>query len=351
MKKRIIGLDILRVIGIIFIFCYHFTDSFIAYGGVGEGVFNALTFFSIMSRPASQFLFIVSGFALMYNSEDNLGLREYYYRRFKGLFIPFYVAYVLMLGIGVALLKWAPWRTIPKWKFVYTILGIDGLASNFSPDFYLIGEWFMSCIVVCYLLFPLLAYCLKRFRYITLCALVAVYVALVYISNPFMISAYTNPLAILLYFYIEMLLQKELEERLLSTWIKISCLLLSMAIFVYFVTASIVTSKQLLVLSESGSELLCFIWALSMLITFKEVDIPAKSLSYRLIKYFSGISWQFILVHHVLAIIYFTLNGVSQSLLKDCVIIFFISLILAELVKHISVAIRILLQWISKNHI
>jgi peptidoglycan/LPS O-acetylase OafA/YrhL len=136
MKKRIIGLDILRVLGIVFIFLYHVTDSYVGLGGTGDGVFSSLALFSILSRPASIFLFLISGFALMYNREGELKLKDYYIRRFKSLYIPFYVAYILMLGIGVVLLKWAPWNYIPKRKFVYTILGIDGLAVKYSPNYY-----------------------------------------------------------------------------------------------------------------------------------------------------------------------------------------------------------------------
>ena len=60
MKKRIIGLDILRVLGIVFIFLYHVTDSYVGLGGTGEGVFSSLALFSILSRPASIFLFLMS---------------------------------------------------------------------------------------------------------------------------------------------------------------------------------------------------------------------------------------------------------------------------------------------------
>ena len=63
MKKRIIGLDILRVLGIVFIFLYHVTDSYVGLGGTGDGVFSSLALFSILSRPASIFLFLISGFA------------------------------------------------------------------------------------------------------------------------------------------------------------------------------------------------------------------------------------------------------------------------------------------------
>lgn len=336
MKKRIIGLDILRVIGIIFIFCYHVTDSYISLGGTGAGVFNAMTFFSIVSRPASLFLFLISGFALMYNREGELKLKDYYLRRFKGLYIPFYVAYVIMLGIGVVLLKWAPWQFIPRRKFVYTILGIDGLASKFSPNFYLIGEWFMSCIVICYLLFPLLSLLQKKAKYLTLCILLAAYVALVYFINPFELSVFINPLFILFYFYVGMLLYSWIGENKIPSWMKVACALLSIAIFIYYVYDGLISERQLLVLTESGAEWICFLWALAMIVTFKEVELKENGFMYKAIKYLSGISWYVILVHHVLAIIYFTIKGVTGNVTLDFLIILVLSIILAEIVKQIS---------------
>ena len=340
MKKRIIGLDILRVIGIIFIFCYHVTDSYIALGGTGAGVFNAMTFFSIVSRPASLFLFLISGFALMYNHEGELKLKDYYVRRFKGLYIPFYVAYVLMLGIGVVLLKWAPWNYLPKRRFVYTILGIDGLASKFNPNFYLIGEWFMSCIVICYLLFPLLSLLYKKAKYLTLCVLLAAYVALVYFINPFELSVFVNPLFILFYFYVGMLLYSWIGEKEIPKWIKITGAILSIVLFIYYLYDGLIAAKQFLVLTESGAEWICFLWALAMIIAFKEVDLKENSFLYKAIKYISGISWYLILVHHVLAIIYFTIKGVSDNLVKDFIIILVLSIILAEIVKLVSTLIK-----------
>lgn len=340
MKKRIIGLDILRVLGILFIFLYHVTDSYVALGGTGDGVFSTLALFSILSRPASIFLFLISGFALMYNREGELKLKDYYIRRFKSLYIPFYVAYILMLGIGVVLLKWAPWQYIPKRKFVYTILGIDGLAVKFSPNYYLIGEWFMSCIVICYLLFPLLAVLIKKAKYITLYGLFAIYVGLANFINPFEISVFINPLFIIFYFYVGMCLAQWLVDNKTAKSVKIVSVILSVAILFIYLADSLFTEKQIIACTESEAELLCFIWSIAMVIAFRDIDLSESSIVAKIIKYLSGISWYVILVHHVLAIIYFTINGVSGNIIRDFVIILALSILLAELVKRITALIR-----------
>ncbi len=42
-------------------------------------------------------------------------------------------------------------------KFFYTVLGIDGWSQQFTGDnYYLCGEWFLGCIIIIYLVLPLL---------------------------------------------------------------------------------------------------------------------------------------------------------------------------------------------------
>ena len=78
MKKRIIGLDILRDIGVIFIFFYHFFVEYIVTGqGTDGAMYGYNYFFNILARPASLFLFVISGYALMYNHQEDMPLGKY----------------------------------------------------------------------------------------------------------------------------------------------------------------------------------------------------------------------------------------------------------------------------------
>ncbi len=140
MKKRIIGLDILRDIGVIFIFCYHFAVEYmVTAGGTAVYMMTLNYFFNVMARPASLFLFVISGYALMYNHENELSAGKFYMRRFKGLFIPFYVAYTLMFLVSFFVENSAVGGTAPAYRFIFTILGIDGVMQMLFTDFYLIG--------------------------------------------------------------------------------------------------------------------------------------------------------------------------------------------------------------------
>ena len=55
MKKRIIGLDILRVIGVIFIFCYHFTVDYIYRGNGTDSLMPGINYFSYVQQGGYHF--------------------------------------------------------------------------------------------------------------------------------------------------------------------------------------------------------------------------------------------------------------------------------------------------------
>ncbi|SDB21701.1 Peptidoglycan/LPS O-acetylase OafA/YrhL, contains acyltransferase and SGNH-hydrolase domains [Pseudobutyrivibrio sp. YE44] len=338
MKERIIGYDILRIVGVFAIFCYHFINIGMPYGAIGVYNTNVGVPFAIFVRPACIFLLMISGFALMYNNEQQLSAKNFYVRRFKSLMIPFYVAYVLMMGIGVVLLRWRPWRSTPKLSFVYTIFGIDGLMANYQSNFYLVGEWFMSCIVICYLLFPLLALCYKTkwSRYVTLIVLGAVYLALMLIGNPFKVNSIENPLFVLFYFYLGMLLKDLIAEKAIPHWLSAGAWMCGVTVYLIILFSKLGVVLPRANYSQNALEGLYFIQVLSLFIALRSVGRTISDSVKKIILYLSKISWQVILIHHVMAVIYFALCGGLGNVMIDFVIVLFLTLILAEICGRIS---------------
>ena len=307
MKKRIIGLDILRDIGVFFIFFYHFFVEYTITAHGPDPSINGYTyFFNILARPASLFLFIISGYALMYNHEENLPLGKYYKRRFKGLFIPFYVAYTIMFFICFLANNSVVGHDLPISRFILTIAGLDGVAQLLVLDFYLIGEWFMSCIVVCYLLFPLLAKLLKKFKFITLAVLMVWYVIVLLIHNPFSFTQLMNPLFVMVYFYIGMMLHEVLGDKEISKTVRWVCGILSILIFVYFCLIGFVQSLEFLKFPQEQSELIYFAISMTMFIALRDIEISPDTNVYKVITYLSGISWYIILLHHRIMILFYS---------------------------------------------
>ncbi|MBQ5425719.1 MAG: acyltransferase [Pseudobutyrivibrio sp.] len=342
MKKRIIGLDILRDIGVIFIFFYHFFVEYIVTAhGEDVSFLNLNFFFNILARPASLFLFIISGYALMYNKEDSLSLGKYYIRRIKSLFIPFYVTYTLMFVICFLVNHEAPGKNLPLKLFGWTLIGMDGVKQITEANFYLVGEWFMSCIVICYLLFPLLAKLLRKFKYITLAVLLIWYVIILFFYNPFDYTPLMNPLFIIVYFYLGMFLHETMGEKEISTPIRGITLGLSILIFVYHMLYGYAPALAFLRLNASFTEALHFVWSILLFVALRDVNVKEDSGLYKSIIYLSGISWYIILTHHRIMILFYSHYDVSDynhrdmaALLLACLISTFIA---SEVVRKITI--------------
>ena len=268
-------------------------------------------FANIWARPASLFLFIISGYALMYNRENELPLKEYYIRRFKGLFIPFYIAYTIMFLAYFAVNNVAAGSTSPLYMLVFTILGVDAMVQEMSGGlgFYLIGEWFMSCIVFCYIFFPLFAKAVKKAKYVLLVVLALWSGFMLFVFNPFDMQVEHNPLFVLLYFYIGMVLYEVIGQKTVSKNIRIICTVVSVVIFVYLLLAGY-TAVFPVVLNQPF-EIVCVIWSLAMFLAIRDVDINPEKRIYKVITYISAISWNIILVHHMIIILLFKHYDIS----------------------------------------
>lgn len=337
MKKRIIGFDILRIIGVFSIFCGHFTIEYIysAYGH-DELIFSLNDLFNAIARPSCILLFMISGYALMYNGEDKLSAKAYYMRRFKSLYIPFYVVYLfafLMVFLVYDRTVGHPelGEMVPIHRAVYTVLGIDGFMNNFAPNFYLIGEWFMSCIVICYGIFPILKLISKGFVYIVYTILLAGYFLLLF-QNPFDISPMTNPLLMLVYFYTGIIAYKLLQEERLGKLIRTSSAIVSVILAVPLLGN--------IDLSERVLEVLYYAWSIALFLFFKDVSMNTEGKIFSALKYGAGISWYVILVHHVIILVLFTHHPVcdysKRELLAMFLVCFFVTWLAAYWAKKLS---------------
>ena len=61
---------------------------------------------------------------------------------------------------------------IPRWRVIFSLLGLDGYLTPVTVTFYKIGEWFLGVILILYLVFPLLLWCIEtplRRRMLAVC--------------------------------------------------------------------------------------------------------------------------------------------------------------------------------------
>ncbi len=114
------------------------------------------------------FMLSGAGLALSVRGKTMQRVSDFYLRRFRRLMLPFYLTYAAFFLIRLFwhLADHSPLfpAGIPAWYFLFTLLGMDGLLTYYGiPTFYLgVGEWFLGCLILLYLLFPLLHRLMSR---------------------------------------------------------------------------------------------------------------------------------------------------------------------------------------------
>lgn len=133
--------------------------------------------------------FMLSGASLMLSTNNKFEVKNFYKKRLFHLLIPFYVVEVLIFlyrtfiahDIGLTFNS-----SVPAWRFIFTIFGMDEWVISLGLRTYTmgIGEWFLGCLVVLYILFPLFRFFMKKNRFAFMGVMTVIYVLLV-IFYPF----------------------------------------------------------------------------------------------------------------------------------------------------------------------
>lgn len=194
-KKHLVFLDVLRTFAFACIILYHFMielEISNLYSFPDHGISYANANMHIATLGVSLF-FIVSGAGLMLSARRRFDLKTYYKKRMTRILIPFYLVYFGYLCWRFITEKRLPYvEGIPAWRFVFTLAGMDEYMSLFGATFSLgIGEWFLGCLVLMYLLFPLLRWCMEKNSRITMLAATIYYVVLILVY-PFQTPVHMN---------------------------------------------------------------------------------------------------------------------------------------------------------------
>lgn len=121
--------------------------------------------------------FMLSGATLMYTYRD---VKSFYIKRIKSIYPAFWIAYLL-----VSIYDFFEYKTVGTGNPVLILcsfLGLDGYLCTLGVipfDFYKIGEWFLGCILLIYLIFPLLYWGVKKHPVLTMCCALLIYGVLI----------------------------------------------------------------------------------------------------------------------------------------------------------------------------
>ncbi len=167
MKKRYEFMNVLRLLAMLAIVFYHMTVTLYLMGI--RQLESVRVFYENANMHIAKvgvcLFFMLSGAGLMLSSKDkeDFSALAFYRKRFFKILVPFYIVYavyfifLLIQNAGSLKTLFAERNASPVCA-VFTLLGMDAYLSNFGiPTYSLgIGEWFLGCLVIIYLLFPVL---------------------------------------------------------------------------------------------------------------------------------------------------------------------------------------------------
>lgn len=182
-KERLIYFDIIKFIAVICVFTVHFTRTLEYFVGFDFKILPDQIFGMYLGAFGVTLFFITSGASLMYVYDEKLNLKDYFKKRFLGIYPLFWLTYTIAFMCNFYVNKGFD-QTIPKWKVIFSVLGFDGTAAFYGTNFYQVGEWFLSVIILLYILFPLLRICIQKFPAITCGMTILVYILIVQNYNP-----------------------------------------------------------------------------------------------------------------------------------------------------------------------
>lgn len=213
-KQRLFGLDVLRTFLVIMIFLFH---SHI-HMGVEFDVFTDI----INNGSAFMVLFfMLSGFVLYCKGETENGkqpnlsyndIKEFYFKRTISIYPLYILCYVLYL-VTLNDMSWKRNVLIAPMELSLLQSTLDGFNVSHNS-----GTWFISCLTICYFLFPFLAYLLvnmsKKGRYVLLGSLAVIDIWAPFITYFFELSTiYGNPFYRVLDFIVGMLCASFYKEK------------------------------------------------------------------------------------------------------------------------------------------
>lgn len=151
---RLFAPDAVRVFATLCILLFHFNILTATLGAAPAVGFITYANGSMGHIGVSLF-FILSGYTLFLRWDGRFEAAPYFSSRIRSVLPMYWIGY-FVLFLYTDILHGAFPQDIPKSHFLLTLLGMDGYFAAVTPTFYKIGEWFVGCILLIYLVFPLL---------------------------------------------------------------------------------------------------------------------------------------------------------------------------------------------------
>lgn len=280
------------------------------------------------------FIFI-SGATITYSNKNrDVKPIEFYKKRLTRVLIPFYIAYIIYFVIKVISLKNIYiYGGVPKWQFIWTILGLDEYLNacgvkTFSLG---IGEWFLGCIILCYLVYPFLYKAHKKNKILTFIVMTVYYIALNinYSKFNFVIPSHMNFLCQVYNFYLGIVFA-DIANNKKNIWLLIFAIPTILLFYFY---------KPIINIPDNFKTTIVVVAIIITFYLFENV-IANNEVLKNIINKFNNISYEFFLVHHFIIyqvdfmLNYQRLDGMTT--LGVIIIDLLLTIIFAMIVNRIS---------------
>ena len=184
-QKRIFSFDFIRVLAMVMIVVFHYNAFMIDSKVQAEPILFIQYANGTMAHIGVSLFFILSGASLMYSYGDGLDLKTYFKKRFLSIYPLYWITYAAFF-LHFYVINHTP-MAISRKTLILSFLGMDGYLYYRIPNYYLVGEWFVGCIIIIYFLFPLLRRLVLRWPAATAAVTVLLYIPYLHFY-PFMME-------------------------------------------------------------------------------------------------------------------------------------------------------------------
>lgn len=153
----------------------------------GVGLVNQI---GIFSKLCVAIFVFVSGYGLAASTPNEINLKDFYLHRFKKLYLNYWFIWLLFVPISVFVFGRTLSDAYGDNVVVKAILDFLGILKLFGIEHYNPTWWFYSCIILLYLLFPLLNRMLKTSAYFILSIAVSLGIVVVFIPSVIVVSGF-----------------------------------------------------------------------------------------------------------------------------------------------------------------
>ncbi|WP_292144852.1 acyltransferase family protein [Butyrivibrio sp.] len=257
-----------------------------------------------LGTVAVTMFFMLSGGVLYYNNREINSIKKFYIKRWKAIFPAYYVAYFPAWFDRISLVGRIFWRG--HLPFVLSLIGMDGYFSYRIKGYYEVGEWFLGCIILMYIFYPIIIKLINSLGCFTLVIEIVIHYFLVVRLDIFVIGDSWNLLTWIMPFCLGMIFFKY------ELWDKRILLYCSLIMFFFF-TFFDVPIDTLYACMIYGVSMFFIIWkiAANHVGRVKILDSIIDRISY--------LSYGIFLVHHVIIYrispLYSNMHGIKKAIL------------------------------------